>query len=143
MSSNDDLTELIASHRAVADLLEAHPDLLPPFIYKNGTIAWLLWPFECPDGVPAMVASIRRIVGGKWDKRESKSVTGIDELVFARDGYEITVRRENVCTRRVVGTVTETVPAVEAQPERTVEREVVEWDCAPVLAGDKAEAVSA
>ena len=89
-----------------------------------------------------MVAAIRRAVGGKWDKREAQGVSW-PEMVFEREGYSITVKREAVCTRRVVGTETVTLPAVEAQPERTVEREIVEWDCEPVLAVDAVTAANA
>lgn len=117
----DDVTNVIAAHRRVADLLEQHPDIALPFVYGDGKIAWNIYSFECPDGIPAMVAKIRRIVGGKWDKRESKSGAGSDEMIFEREGYQITTRREAVCVRRVVGTETVTKPAVNL-PERTETR---------------------
>lgn len=136
-----DTAKVVAAFRTAADLLEQHSDIATPVVASDGRIFWNLWPFECPDGVPAMVAAIRRAVGGKWDKREQEGIYGGEsEMVFEREGYRIVVKRESVCTRRVVGTETVTLPAVEAQPERTVERDVVEWDCAPVLG---AEAVSA
>lgn len=125
---------VVAAHREVADFIEAHPDLVLPFVCSDGTIAWTLYSFECPDGVPAMIAAIRRAVGGKWDKREGRGIIGADQMVFEREGYRITVKREAVCVRRVVGSEKVTLPAVEARPERTVEREVVEWDCEPILA---------
>lgn len=138
----DDLTgvaAVIAAHRRVADLLEAHPDLAYPYVSASeGLIRWTLYSFECPDGVPAMVAAIRRAVGGKWDKREAAGITGTPEMVFEREGYQIITRREAVCVRRVVGTETVTIPArpaLDAQPERTEEREIVEWDCEPILSG--------
>lgn len=136
-----DTTAVVAAHRAVANLIEQHPDLALPVVHHDGMIAWNLYSWSCPDGVPAMVAAIRRAVGGKWDKREAKTIGGNDGMVFEREGYRITVAREQVCTRRVVGTETVTLPAVKAQPERTVEREVVEWDCQPVLA--ESERISA
>lgn len=95
---------------------------------------WWLYGYECPDGVPAMVAAIRRVVGGKWDKRENTCLSGDPEMVFETDGHMVTVKREAVCIRRVLGTETVTVPAVKAAPERTEEREVVAWDCEPILA---------
>lgn len=127
-----DIPAIITAHRRVADLLEQNPDIVPPHVYSDGKIVWSLYPFECPDGVPAMVAKIRRVVGGKWDKSESKSITGADQMDFERDGYSITVRRDTVCVRRVVGTETVTKPAI-SLPERTETVEIVEWDCEPIL----------
>ena len=127
-----DIKAVVAAYRRVADLLEAHPDIAQPSICSDGSIFWSLWSFECPDGVPAMVAKIRRIVGGKWDKSEQEGITS-PEMVFSRDGYSITVRRDSVCTRRVVGTTTITKEAINL-PERTETIEIVEWDCSPVLA---------
>lgn len=127
-----DIQAVIKGHRRVADLLEANPDLPAPFVYGDGVIAWNLYSFECPDGVPAMVAKIRRTVGGKWDKRESEGISS-PEMVFEREGYRITTKRDAVCVRRVVDTKTVTKPAV-SLPERTETVEIVEWDCEPILA---------
>lgn len=130
-----DVAAVATAHRRVADFIEAHPDIPFPFVYSDGVIAWTLYSFECPDGVPAMVAAIRRAVGGKWDKRESTGIVGDAEMLFERDGYSIKVRREAVCTRRVVAVKTITKPAI-SLPERTETREVVEWDCDPILAAE-------
>lgn len=127
-----DRTALIAGYRRAADLIEAHPAIDYPIVVRSGDLHWSLYSFSCPNGVPAMVAAIRRAVGGKWTKREQQGY-GDAEMVFERDGYTITVKRDAVCTRRVVGTETVTLPAVTAQPERTEEREIVEWDCEPIL----------
>lgn len=130
---------VVAGFRRAADLIEQHPDLAKPAVSDDGHLMWWLYSFDCPEGVPAMVAAIRRAVGGKWDKREAQGLSE-PEMVFEREGYVITVKRDAVCTRKVVGTETVTLPAVEALPERTVEREIVEWDCEPVLAGAEATA---
>jgi len=124
---------VVAAFRRAADLIERNPEVPAPAVGSDGRLMWWLYSWECPDGVPAMVAAIRRAVGGKWDKRETATMSGDDEMVFEREGYMVTVKRESVCVRRVVGTETVTLPAVDAQPERTVEREVIEWDCEPVL----------
>lgn len=65
-----------------------------------------------------------------------------DFIIIARQFGPVPVSvygwRKSVCVRRVVGTRTEHVPASEAipaQPARTVEREVVEWECPPILGG--------
>lgn len=133
--TNQHLPAIIAGHRTAAHLLEQHPDIALPHVGHDSTILWSLYNFECPGGVGPMVAAIRRAVGGTWEKREQQSYRG-DEMVFERDGYRIRVEREQVCVRRVVGTETVTIPAQparEAQPERTEERELVEWDCQPIL----------
>lgn len=123
---------VVAGFRRAADLIEAHPGFVPPSVLNDGDLRWWLYSYECPEGVPAMVAAIRRAVGGKWNKAETPGI-GEPEMTFSREGYAITVKREAVCVRRVVGTETVTLPAVEAAPERTVDREVVEWDCEPIL----------
>lgn len=130
--SAPDRSALVAAHRHVADLLEANPEIVAPCVYNDGSIHWTLWPFECPDGVPAMVAKIRRIVGGKWTKHEAHGISGDPEMYFKREGYEIRVKRDAVCTRRVVGTREVVKPAI-SLPERTETVEIVEWDCHPVL----------
>lgn len=138
LSAEEKRTLVIAAHRHVAELLETHDDIPVPHVGSNGTIWWTLYSWDCPDGVPAMVALIRRTIGGKWDKSEYEPPYGGEaEMLFTRPGYEIKVKRAAVCTRRVVGTETVTKPAV-SLPERTETTEIVEWDCSPVLAGESA-----
>jgi len=131
-----DRTALVAGYRRVADLMEARPEIDHPFVTTNGDLVWHLYSWSCPEGVPAMVAAIRRAVGGKWTKRESPGLSE-PEMHFERAGYRITVKRGAVCTRRVVGTETVVKPAV-SLPERTETIEIVEWDCEPVLAAEVA-----
>lgn len=129
--STTDRSALVAGHRRAADFIETHPDLTAPAVYHDGSFHWSLYSYHCPQGVPAMVAAIRRAVGGKWAKSEEDGYGG-PEMLFKREGYTIRVKREAVCVRRVVGTETVTKPAV-SLPERTETVEVVEWDCAPLL----------
>jgi hypothetical protein len=49
--------------------------------------------------------------------------------------------RENVCVRRVVGTEPVEVPDP-AAPTITIDREIVEWDCLPVLTDGSDDAVA-
>lgn len=130
----------------ISDLLAEHPDLPPPYltIYDHlPDTADLKWFLHIngkggADKQREIALGILRTIGGKWDKTYNDSDADFKQK---RDGLSlhVVVVREAVCTRRVVGTETVTLPAVEAAPERTVEREVVEWDCSPVLA----EAVTA
>ena len=69
------------------------------------------------------------------DMKDSCVLDVADAASLEQEGLKLTiaVKRDAVCTRRVVGTETVTLPAVEAQAERTEEREVIEWDCEPLL----------
>lgn len=134
--------QAIAAMRLAADLTEQHPDLpLPTLVPEYGYILWTLYSWEHED-LAATATLIRRTVGGEWKK--SYDTTNLVLTRTTEDGVEfsITVKRDAVCTRRVVGTETVTVPAVEAQPERVEEREVVEWDCHPILADADTAAVA-
>lgn len=133
MTADEKRQATIDAHRHVASLLEKHPELPIPFVASKGLIWWTLYSWDCPNGVPATVALIRRTIGGKWDKREVDSNYGGNaEMVFSHGNYEIKVQRDAVCTRRVVSTETITKPAV-SLPERTETVEIVEWDCTPIL----------
>ena len=128
------------THRAVAALYDAHPDLPPAYVtvYSHtphaADVNWYLTIGKHKDGDQRAIArSIVSTIGGTWDKDLDGEQARFTQ---ARDGLKFTVlvAREQVCTRRVVGTETVTMPAVEAVPERTVERDVVEWDCGSLLA---------
>lgn len=128
------------THRAVADFLDAHPGIPVPYtaVYDHqpdvADLSWYMHINGKGDETVQREAAqaIVRGVGGKWDKEFSDN-----EARFAqrRDGLNmlVVVVREAVCERRVVGSETVVVPAIEAEPERTVVREIVEWDCSPVL----------
>lgn len=124
---------------AAAEFLDAHPDLPRPFvtIYPSGTtnIAWYLDDDDQVDQARA----IRRTIGGTWDKSTSDTTLYLRQR---RDGLDLTVScdRDAACVRRVVGVEAVTIPAVEAQPEQTVVREIVEWDCGPILGADLTKA---
>lgn len=137
---NDTTTRLSETLRVVAALIEEHPDLPEPYVTSSSDggayLAWYLHingRAEDEADQKAKAQQIIRTLGGKWEKDFSG-----DQADFRqeRDGlrFTVSVDRPAVCVRRVVGTETVTLPAVEAAPERTVEREIVEWDCEPVLA---------
>lgn len=127
--------------RAVAEFIEAHPDIPVPYVAvydHRPDLADVSWYLHINDNAKdaadqkAKAAAILKAVGGKWDK----NFTSDARFTQSRDGlnFDVVVAREAVCTPRVVATETVTIPAVEAKPERTEERPVIEWDCAPVLA---------
>lgn len=132
--------------RSLADLLDAHPDLPTPVItaFGSGSVqaAWQLMNIaEAKKDQRTWAIRIRRALGGTWRKKPWQ-----DRFDFhtERDGVDLAIYAhcDQVCERVVTGTETVTIPAVDAQaaqPERTEEREVVEWRCDPVLVGDDAE----
>ena len=122
--------------RDAADLLDEHPDLPQPYVTSSsaGTahLAWYLTVkgYDLAEQ-KQLAAHIIRTIGGKWDKHPG------DDFNFRCSRGLLTmtvqVQREAVCRRRVTGTETVTIPAKPAEPECTVEQEIVEWDCEPIL----------
>jgi hypothetical protein len=135
---NDDTIPMAGALRVVADLIDAHPDLPLPCVWGYGStgnveVQWQLTHGEHKDEQRAMARVILRAIGGEWKKDASTELFSFDQR---RDGLNLNViaARDQICERVVTGTETVTIPAVEAQPERTEEREVVEWRCEPVMA---------
>lgn len=128
--------------RAAVDLIEAHPGLPEAcvFAYSSGHVqmTWQLMNIaEAKDSQRDVAQQIIRALGGKWRKKPWGDRFDFEQERDDGLRVEIYAHREQVCERRVVGTEKVTVPAspaVEAQPERTEVREIVEWDCSPVLA---------
>lgn len=123
--------------RVATDLIAAHPNLPTPcvFAYSSGhvEVTWQLMNGDVRNDQKSAAQQIIRAIGGEWRKNPWD-----DRFDFEQDyngvALQIFTNRDQVCTRRVIGTETVTVPAVEARPERTEVREIVEWDCTPVLA---------
>lgn len=81
----------------------------------------------------AVTKKLIRAIGGTWKKGgygDTMSLTRTFE-----DGLTVRVQGERtmMCEKVVTGTETVEIPAVEAQPARTEEREIVEWDCGTLL----------
>lgn len=155
-SSNTDTAATLAARlQVVTDLLAAHPDLPSPCVFAYGSttsvdVTWQLMNTEgTKDDQRAAAQQIVRAIGGTWkkspwgDRFDLERRHDDDPMIK----LEILAHRDQMCERVVVGTEQVTIPAqpaqpaVEAQPERVEERDVVEWRCAPLL-GDR-EAVSA
>lgn len=135
----DPRAEYIAGLRAFADLLEQNPDLQLP--YHGASTEILIFPAY--GAQRAELVRWARLLPG----RKEKQVRGNDfDLVAKLRGLKLQIccRREEVCEKRVIGTepVTEMVPDPEALAsvplvERTTEREIVEWVCAPSILADQ------
>lgn len=135
-------TPIAPGLREAADLMDAHPDLVQPYlttgVWGRVRLSWYLTIDTDDDAEQKVLAvEIVRAVGGKWDKGPDGEHFNLRREHGLLD-LHVQVRREAVCEKVVVGVETVTIPATEAadaQPERTEEREVVEWRCdEPLLA---------
>lgn len=121
--------------RGLADWLDANPQIALPWSGNEYN------PFQVGVWVSKEeLAAIIKALPGKVEKDYSADNVVRVNAKFGDLHVSAYAGRSEVCERVVTGTETVTVPAVEARPERTEEREVVEWRCHPIL-GD--EAVSA
>jgi hypothetical protein len=102
----------IAALRDLADFLAEHPDCPMPYLANANAFV---------DTREEMRQAIRSI-GGKLEKGYDENFMTVRKD-FGPISYEINIRRELVCNRRVVGTRT--------VPERT--EDVVEWDCGNIM----------
>lgn len=132
-------------HSSMADFVSEHEELLRTFIENDHSdklphIGLYAYGSELnitvygPDKRDTM-RILRRAIGGKWDKGGYGSTFQLSRYAGWNDCLTVTISsdRGEVCKRVVVGTETKTIPAVEAQPERTEVVEKVEWVCGDLL----------
>lgn len=133
--------------REAANLLEQHPQLPQPYIttLSNGRVElnWYLHGHGSLDEQKRAAAEIVRTLRGDWNKTADNVLGFAFTRNLDRVRLFISVDRPAVCERVVVGTEKVTIPAVEAQPERTITQDKVEWRCQPLLAGNEAAAAEA
>jgi len=124
--------ELAAGLRALADFIDAHPDLPYP--------TYLRWPSVwCPTSADEVAALIRaaKAAGIPVEKRHSATQRNV-AFQFGAVKAEALVNKEEVCERVVVGQKVELVPDPTYIPpdvplvEQVVD--VTEWRCLPLLA---------
>ncbi len=125
--------------RAMADFAEAHPEMLPEYPMAASLFVGL------PEGDPKEeMAKMARVLA-PCEKEVPDYETGSFHLVkrFGPHKYTVFTERENVCARKVIGTedvevevyseeaqaIIDTLPKV----TQTETREIVEWDCKPLL----------
>lgn len=144
MTPTDTRSSYTAGLRALADLLDAHPQVpLPHYGTSGAPMAIFFLSGEDPKA--ALVAATRAFPGpkqkGVWDTYYDVqgSLHGLH--------YKLTAFRDAVCERIVTGTreVVEEVPdpeALAAVPKVTVTTTVedVEWKCSPLLAPEPVSA---
>jgi hypothetical protein len=132
----DPRAEYISGLRALADLLEQHPELKTPH-YGIDVIP------HGPEQSREQLAVWARALPGKKDKQISEKLAS---LVGYLRGVKVTViaYRDEVCERVTTGveTVTKKVKDPEAlaavpEVEVTEEVETYEWICRPMLADEQ------
>lgn len=126
------------------EFLEKHPDIPSPTVtlWGHSYEIDLTWHLQIShqnflEDQREAAQKITRALGGFWKKdsygntfrmkRKEKFERGGDVLTV---NFSIVAEREAVCERRVVGYEDVVIPASE---ERVESREIVEWDCGPVL----------
>lgn len=110
---------------------------LADFMEQNSDLDWSY----CKPDISAIVLGGEKVaafaaIPGGWDKRVYDHETGGNFELRRKFGpvkFSVIAPRDDVCERRVVGVETVEIPDP-AAPKVTVEREIVEWDCKPVLA---------
>ena len=153
MTTTGTRTNYAAGLRAVADLIDAHPDLPEPYtsIYSSGhvDVQWYLHIHDLDlTEQKTTAARIISALGGTWDKKEV--VDG--RLDFDQDRHglrlKVAVARDAVCERVVLGTHQVIVPATPAMPARPATEERVEtvedvtWVCSSLLANEVGQVAS-
>lgn len=134
----DERAAYFAAMRKLLDLLEEHPELPTPHWFGSSEWDRLSW----YPGTPRAAANLVKALGGRWSKNDPKTSefaaghlvmkAALDDALFV----ELTVSREGVCEKKVVGTERVEVekiitPAVKATV--TEDRDVIEFECKSLL----------
>lgn len=137
MTAPDERAAYIEGLRQLADVLAEHDEL--PLPYEGNSNAITFHFMFVPDPRAELAAAARALPVSLTKKIRDYGEDGSYlDLAGQLAGlkFELTAYRDDVCTRRVVGTedreVEEIVtPAVKRTVTKPVE--VVEWDCHPVM----------
>jgi len=123
----DQLWRIIRDLREMAGALELVANALPAEV----TVTPSYFPvvnFTCYDA-PTMARAVKWVGGGA--KRSTDFLMHV-EHTYGSLSVDVKGDRENVCRKVKVGTETVEVPDPAAPPV-TVERDVYEWECHPIL----------
>ena len=147
MATTATTTTVSENLRVLADLIEAHPELPPPYVTAYGSSAeveanWYLHINGFAGGLPGEKAAAALIVstlGGKWDKSEGGDDFRLTQVNPGGVSFHVVVHRAAVCERVVTGSHEVTMPATDAMPARPAEPGHVEtvedftWVCSSLL----------
>ncbi len=142
-----DRADYITGLRALADLLEQHPEV--PLPYQGSHVPMVIHHLGNSSAErDAFLATVRVLPGTKTKSVNLADYFDVDAQIVGLK-VQVTAYRDTVCERTVTGTreVTREVPdpaALAAVPKLTVTETVedVRWDCLPLTA-PVTEAVSA
>lgn len=115
---------IVKGLRELASFIEKNPPLTP---YSVSVSEYLY-----PETFKAVIRQFGSCDKEPWGDSFQVTKKFGDGLVT----YRLSTSREDVCTKKVIGTETVEVTdfeAVRALPKKRVEREVVEWECDPIL----------
>ena len=127
--------------RSIADLIQSRPDLAAEYFRWCSSLSEILIPVNSAEDPRAAMVEIMRAARhhGATVTKSYDDEWGHAIAAFGPVKLKVYAKRENVCTRVVTGTETVTVqmpdPTVEVpmvEVEQT--REIVEWQCLPLLA---------
>jgi hypothetical protein len=123
--------ETIAGLRALADLLERCPDAQAPY---SATVYHSIYPWECEDQKGEFIR-VMKAIGGRWDKLPEGDQFKLEQKLGGNTKYILSVAREAVCERRVVGSqmVERMAASYVPPPKELVREDIVEWDCPEIL----------
>lgn len=116
------------SLRAIADWIEAHPEVAIP---SDNSLT--IYSMDTKDEAATLVRAM-----GSCNKRYDDSYLTVEKS-FGPIRLRAVFSREQVCKRVVVGV--ETIPAefVEARTRPAHTKEIVKWECEPILAPTEGE----
>lgn len=133
----------VAGLRALADLLDDHPELPLPNTGRSNAFDWWIWDHDVEDP-KATLAEIVRLIPGAKNKVVGEAAGSswfTVEATLRGLRIDVNANRATVCQRVVTGTreVVEEVPdpdALAAVPTVSVTKTVedFEWVCEPLLA---------
>lgn len=134
MTGQDQRAAYITGLRQLADALEQHDEIkLPENGSQNIPLAIYFWN---DDTARESMAATARALPTSWAKNVSEKYLRLNGQLAGLH-VELISTRDAVCTRRVTGTEKREV-TVEVEPAKTrtevQDVDVVEWDCAPILA---------
>lgn len=127
--------QLVEDLRDFADFVEEHGPSLPDVTVELRSWAW---GWDGTTDVPKTMALAMRagVKGAQKVTKEYSEDYFRMYMDFGKLQYRVVCNRDEVCVKNVIGTemVTERVPPVGDWTEQTVEKDIVEWVCNPLLA---------
>lgn len=123
---------LAADLHNLADFVEIHHEVLP----EDLTVSAISYLYSFGDAsVPQVCADTMKaaLKHGAEIKKEYETSTFYLKMKFGHIQYKIMTMRNNVCDRKVIGTEEVEIKTAIDWEVTTTTKDVVEWDCHPLL----------